>query len=41
MDEVAFWTMFDKLKKIGLTAKMEIDYQRKVETLKEIEQKDL
>lgn len=37
MDEVAFWAMFDKLKKIGLTAKMEIDYQRKVETLKEIE----
>ena len=37
MDEVAFWTMFDKLKKIGFTAKIEIDYQRKVETLKEIE----
>jgi acyl-coenzyme A thioesterase PaaI-like protein len=37
MDEVAFWAMFDKLKKIGLTAKIEIDYQNKVETLKEIE----
>ena len=37
MDEVAFWTMFDKLKKIGLTAKIEIDYQLKVETLKDIE----
>lgn len=37
MDEVAFWAMFDKVKKIGLTAKMELDYKRKVETLKEIE----
>ncbi|NIP38533.1 MAG: PaaI family thioesterase [Candidatus Dadabacteria bacterium] len=37
MDEVAFWAMFDKLKKIGLTANIELNYKRKVETLKEIE----
>ncbi|NIP29298.1 MAG: hypothetical protein GTN99_01105 [Candidatus Dadabacteria bacterium] len=37
MDEVAFWAMFDKLKKIGLTANIDLDYKKKVETLKEIE----
>ncbi len=37
IDEVAFWTMFDRFEKIGLTAKIEINYQRKVETLKNIE----
>ena len=29
--------MFDKLKKIGLTANIELSYKRKVETLKDIE----
>lgn len=37
IDEVAFWTMFDRFGKIGLTAKIEINYQKKVETLKDIE----
>jgi acyl-coenzyme A thioesterase PaaI-like protein len=37
IDEVAFWAMFDRFKKIGLTAKIEINYQKKVETLKNIE----
>ena len=37
IDEVAFWAMFDKFKKIGLTARIEINYQKKVETLKDIE----
>ena len=37
IDEVAFWAMFDRFRKIGLTAKIEIIYQKKVETLKDIE----
>jgi len=37
IDEVAFWALFDKFKKIGLTARIEINYQKKVETLKDIE----
>lgn len=37
IDEVAFWAMFDRFKKIGLTARIEINYQKKVETLKDIE----
>ena len=37
IDEVAFWTMFDRFRKIGLTARIEINYQKKVETLKDIE----
>ena len=30
LDEVAFWTMFDKLKKIGLTTKIELQYNKAV-----------
>lgn len=32
VDEVAFWAMFDKVKKIGVTLKVEIDFVKKVET---------
>lgn len=31
VDEVAFWAMFDKLKKIGLTMKVEMDFLKKVD----------
>jgi len=31
IDEVAFWAMFDRLKKIGLTMKVEMDFLKKVE----------
>ena len=37
VDEVAFWTMFDKLKKIGLTTKIEINYNKKVDISMELE----
>lgn len=37
VDEVAFWTMFDRLKKIGLTTKVEINYIKKVDSGKELE----
>ncbi|NIP31680.1 MAG: hypothetical protein GTO02_02820 [Candidatus Dadabacteria bacterium] len=37
VDEVAYWTMFDKLKKIGLTTKVEINYNRKVDSSMELE----
>lgn len=32
MDEVAFWTMFDKYQKIALTAKMDMEFLRPVGT---------
>jgi acyl-coenzyme A thioesterase PaaI-like protein len=31
IDEVAFWAMFDRLKKIGFTTKVEMDFLKKVE----------
>ena len=31
VDEVAFWAMFDKLKKIGLTMKVAMDFLKKVD----------
>lgn len=37
VDEVAFWTMFDKLKKIGLTTKVEIYYNKKLDSSMELE----
>ncbi len=37
IDEVAFWAMFDKLKKIGLTMKVEMDFVRKVENPGDLE----
>jgi acyl-coenzyme A thioesterase PaaI-like protein len=32
VDEVAFWAMFDRLKKIGLTMKVEMDFLNAVKT---------
>lgn len=37
VDEVAFWTMFDKFGKIGLTTKVEINYNKKVDSNIELE----
>lgn len=37
VDEIAYWAMFDKLKKIGLTTKIEINYNRKVDSSMELE----
>ena len=37
VDEVAFWAMFDKIKKIGLTTKVEINYIKKVDSSMELE----
>jgi acyl-coenzyme A thioesterase PaaI-like protein len=31
VDEVAFWAMFDKLKKIGVTMRVEMDFVKKVD----------
>ncbi|MGB7293146.1 MAG: PaaI family thioesterase [Thermodesulfobacteriota bacterium] len=31
VDEVAFWAMFDKLKKIGVTMRVELDFVKKVD----------
>ncbi len=37
VDEVAFWTMFDKYKKIALTAKIDMEFLRPVGTASELE----
>jgi uncharacterized protein (TIGR00369 family) len=37
VDEVAFWTMFDKYKKIALTTNIEMEFLRPVGTASEIE----
>ncbi len=37
VDEVAFWARFDKLKKIGLTMKVEMDFIKKVKTPGQLE----
>jgi acyl-coenzyme A thioesterase PaaI-like protein len=37
VDEVAFWAMFDKLKKIGLTMRVEMDFVKKVENPADLE----
>lgn len=37
VDELAFWTMFDKVGKIGLTTKVEIIYNKKVDSDVELE----
>lgn len=37
VDEVAFWAMFDKVGKIGLTTKVEINYNKKVDSNIELE----
>lgn len=37
VDEVAFWTMFDRYKKIALTAKIEMEFLRPVGAASEIE----
>ncbi|MGH7885861.1 MAG: PaaI family thioesterase [Thermodesulfobacteriota bacterium] len=37
VDEIAFWTMFDKVGKIGLTTKVEINYNKKVQSGIELE----
>ena len=37
VDEVAFWTMFDKRRKIALTTKVEMEFLRPVGTKSEIE----
>ncbi len=37
VDEVAFWTMFDRYKKIALTAKIDMEFLRPVGAVSEIE----
>jgi acyl-coenzyme A thioesterase PaaI-like protein len=37
VDEVAFWTMFDKYKKIALTAKIDMEFLRPVGAASELE----
>jgi uncharacterized protein (TIGR00369 family) len=37
VDEVAFWTMFDRYKKIALTAKIDMEFLRPVGAASEIE----
>jgi acyl-coenzyme A thioesterase PaaI-like protein len=37
VDEVAFWTMFDKIKKIALTAKIDMEFLRPVGISSELE----
>lgn len=37
VDEVAFWAMFDRLKRIGLTTKVEMDFIKKVEMIAPLE----
>ncbi len=37
VDEVAFWAMFDRLKKIGVTLKVEMDFQNVVKTTEQLE----
>ena len=37
IDEVAYWAMFDRIKKIGLTAKIDIQYLKPVPMGKELE----
>jgi acyl-coenzyme A thioesterase PaaI-like protein len=37
IDEVAFWVMFDKLKKIGVTVKIEMEFLNTVKTSSPIE----
>ncbi|MGH7901644.1 MAG: PaaI family thioesterase [Thermodesulfobacteriota bacterium] len=37
VDEVAFWAMFERLKRIGLTTKVEMDFIKKVEMIGPLE----
>ncbi len=37
IDEVAFWTMFDRIKKIGVTVKIEMEFLNTVKTSSPIE----
>ncbi len=37
VDEVAFWAMFDKLKKIGVTMRVEMDFVKRVDNPADLE----